>query len=167
MNQACPFCDPAITESEFASSPNFRAIYNLAPILPGHSLIIPREHVQSLLGLSEEKLHELMSFSCHVMKGLLSAFGVSAFNWTIQEGEEAGQTIPHLHVHLIPRRVNDLRQPEDWYRLLRRSESEAIDSEARRKLDRHEIRRIVADIRRQIAPFPEGNPTKPPALHGN
>lgn len=153
MTEQCPFCDLAILDSEFASSSNFRAVYNLAPILPGHSLIIPKKHVKSFMDLSEDHLHELVSFSRHTMRALLATFNVSGFNWTIQEGGEAGQTIPHLHVHLIPRQVNDLRQPGDWYPLLRQSESEIIDSEERTKLSRQDMRQIVQEIKKHVKPF--------------
>ena len=143
----CPFCNSSIDQAIFAESENFLAIYNIAPILPGHSLIIPRWHVQSLMDLSDPELGEMMVFARNTVRLLLKTFGVKAFNWTIQEGEEAGQTVPHLHVHLIPREPNDLPQPGDWYPLLRQSESEIIDSESRSRLTPDEMQKIVMKIR--------------------
>ena len=52
----CPFCHTSIADAVFARSDNFLAVYNIAPIFPGHSLIIPRKHIESVMGLDEEKL---------------------------------------------------------------------------------------------------------------
>lgn len=153
MVNGCPFCKDQILDSEFASSPNYRAIYNRAPILPGHSLIIPKRHMESLMALSEDELYEMVGFSRHVMEGLLSAFNASGFNWTIQEGEEAGQTVHHLHLHLIPRHPEDLPDPGDWYPLLQKSESEKIDSEERNQLENKELKHIVEKIKKHMAPY--------------
>jgi bis(5'-adenosyl)-triphosphatase len=154
MNEAsgniCPFCNTNVYEAVFAESENFRAIYNIAPILPGHSLIIPKRHLQSLMDLSDSELCEMMIFGRNVVRILLRAFNAVALNWTIQEGEEAGQTVPHLHMHLIPREPNDLPRPGDWYPLLRKSQSEMIDSESRPQLSPHEMKEIVAHIK-QVA----------------
>lgn len=152
-NINCPFCHPNVEDDTFMESENFRAIYNISPILPGHSLVIPKQHLQSLIDLSDAALCEMMLFARSVVKVLLRAFEVSAFNWTIQEGTEAGQTIPHLHLHLIPRQDNDLKHPGDWYPLLRErlnNHSEIIDSESRTKLTRDERRIIVIHLR-QVA----------------
>jgi bis(5'-adenosyl)-triphosphatase len=89
----------------------------------------------------------MMVFSKDIVKILLKTFGVKAFNWTIQEGEEAGQTISHLHLHLIPRKQGDLPQPGDWYPRLRESQSNVIDSEERQRLSPQEMRRVVDKIK--------------------
>lgn len=149
-NSGCPFCGTNIDESVFAESENFCAIYNIAPILPGHSLIIPKRHLGSLMDLSDSELCEMMIFGRDVVRILLRAFDSAAFNWTIQEGEEAGQTVQHLHMHLIPRESNDLPQPGDWYPLLRKSQLEVIDSDSRPRLTPHEMQEVVARIR-QVA----------------
>ena len=59
---SCPFCGTNIRETVFAESKNFCAIYNIAPILPGHSLIIPKRHLESLMDLSDSELCEMMIF---------------------------------------------------------------------------------------------------------
>ena len=146
----CPFCDSSIYEAAFAESENFRAVYNIAPILPGHSLVIPKWHVQSLMDFSESELCEIMIFGRKVVAILLRAFSVQAFNWTIQEGKEAGQTISHIHLHLIPRKRKYLRHPGDWYPLLRdnlSSQSEIIESDSRARLTSDEMRRVVTYLR--------------------
>lgn len=146
----CPFCNENVLKTQFAESDNFWAIYNLAPILPGHSLIIPKQHYQSILEVSDNELSEMMVFSRKVIRILFKTFNVEAFNWTIQEGIEAGQTVPHLHLHLIPRVPNDLPEPGDWYPLLKKSQTEVIDSEQRAKLTPEQMEIIVNKIR-QVA----------------
>lgn len=143
----CPFCYPNVEESKFAETDNFVAIYNVAPILPGHSLVIPKWHLESLMELTNTELCEMTIFSRDAVKILLETFGVGAFNWTIQEGEAAGQTVFHLHLHLIPRESDDLPQPGDWYPLLRKSQTENIDSESRPRLTPNEMRKVVMKIR--------------------
>ena len=145
---SCPFCREQVQANHFAASEHFLALYNLAPILPGHSLVIPRRHILSLMELDDLELCELTLFSRDIVKVLQKAFGSRSFDWTIQEGLEAGQTIPHLHLHLIPRVQGDLPQPGDWYPLLEQSESEIIDSEARPKLTESEMQAIVRKLRR-------------------
>jgi len=144
--QTCPFCSQKIMDAKFSESENFLAIYNLAPILPGHSLIIPRRHVESLMELDDEELYEMMMFSRDTTRVLLELFKSSGFDWTIQEGEDAGQSVPHLHLHLIPRKSNDLSQPGDWYPLLRESEAEVIDIAPRPHLTTDEMKMIVSRI---------------------
>jgi bis(5'-adenosyl)-triphosphatase len=146
-SKPCIFCQEKVQENYFLESENFLAIYNLAPILPGHSMVIPKKHHQSLMELSEAELCEMTIFARKTVKLLMKAFSVTAFNWTIQEGVEAGQTVPHLHLHLIPRAEKDLPQPGDWYPLLKASEEEDIDSEARPRHSYEEIAQIVEKLR--------------------
>ncbi len=144
----CPFCEAGAEAAAFAELENFRAIYDISPILPGHSLVTPKWHVTSLMELSEAELGEMMAFSRAVLKTLLLAFQGQGFDWTIQEGKVAGQSVPHLHLHLLPRKAEDLPQPGDWYPVLMKSLNiDAIDSEKRPRLRREEMERIVRHLR--------------------
>ena len=97
-------CENLKSNKFFAESDKFVAIYNQAPILPGHSLVIPKWHLTNFMELSQYERYELIDFCTLVIEGLQLAFSVSSFNLTIQEGFEAGQTVDHLHIHLIPRK---------------------------------------------------------------
>jgi bis(5'-adenosyl)-triphosphatase len=83
QNTPCPFCREDVQAGHFAASDNFLALYNLAPILPGHSLVIPRRHILSLMELSDRELCELTLFSRDIVKVLQKAFGSRSFDWTI------------------------------------------------------------------------------------
>lgn len=147
----CPFCNEIIQRAQFAESDNFRAIYNRAPILPGHSLVIPKQHVESMMELTENELAEMMTFSRKVIRILFKTFQAQAFDLTIQDGAAAGQTVPHLHLHLIPRISADLPNPGDWYPLLEKSQAESVDSELRTRLTPNQIDAIVKKIRDEIS----------------
>ncbi len=124
----CPFCNPTINTIAFAESLNFLAVYNIASAFPGHSLVIPKMHLTSFTDLSDELLLEMLRLSKKVVRIIQVAFNTDAFNWTIQEKEEAGQSVMHLHLYIIPRYKGDLPDPGDWYPKLRAYYDAAIDS---------------------------------------
>lgn len=147
----CPFCSEDISEIAFMESQNFWVVYNHAPILPGHSLVIPKNHIESLLELDEQELFEFVQLSTKAAKLILKVFKADSFNWTVQEKPAAGQTIPHLHLHIFPRHENDLPSPGDWYPILKENEeSQYIDSNKRQRLTRSELIEIVIQIRDQM-----------------
>ena len=148
--EECPFCKPDIKEISFLSSPDFHVIYNHSPILPGHSLVIPKQHYESLLDLPLSLSHEMINLSMHAVRILMKIFHAEAFDWTIQDGEAAGQTVPHLHLHLIPRKTNDLKDPGDWYPELEKSKNLKIDSKNRKAHTKEELLLIVENIRQNI-----------------
>ena len=143
----CPFCRPSIKEAVFFESTHFMAIYNIAPVFPGHALVIPKVHKTGLLLIPEEEIVEMVKLSRMVVRILQKAFHTRGFNWTIQEGEEAGQTIEHLHMHIIPRKPQDMEHPGDWYPLLKKFYTENIDSELRPKISADEMKRIVSKLK--------------------
>ena len=143
--QECPFCADAVGDATFMESPRFRAIVNIAPILPGHSLIAPKRHVESLLALSDDEVAELVNLSRRAVAVLMRAHNADGFDWTIQESEAAGQSVAHLHLHLIPRVRGDLPEPGDWYARL-------IEYRGRPQLTPEETRRIARQLRAAAGP---------------
>src|SRR5262249_44892582 len=113
--QECPFDYPGIRGAEYAGDERFAAIYNIAPVLPGHSLIIPRWHVARLGDLSEEESRRFFVFAGRVTKFLVAHFQGDGFDWSIQDGWTAAQTVEHIHLHIIRRWQGDLPAPGDWY----------------------------------------------------
>ena len=147
---SCPFCSSTISDAVFLENKKFKAIYNIAPILPGHSLVIPINHISSIMELNNEDLAEFIIFSRKTVQILSSVFQTTAFNWTLQEKEEAGQTIEHLHIHIIPRTKGDLPEPGDWYPKLKAQSEENIDSDKRQKLKPEEMVRVVERLRKAV-----------------
>jgi diadenosine tetraphosphate (Ap4A) HIT family hydrolase len=106
----CPFCE--ITQ---ASSPprvisqNEHAfvIRDGYPVTPGHSLIIPKRHVGSYFEASESEKQCLLALLDLAKLQLDGEFKPAAYNIGINDGAAAGQTVPHCHIHLIPRYDQD------------------------------------------------------------
>ena len=88
-----------------------------------------------------------MLFARRTTRVLARAFAADGFDWSIQDGVSAGQTVPHLHLHVIPRRAGDLPDPGDWYPALMASESAQLDDRARRRLTPAEHAQVTAHLR--------------------
>jgi len=115
-NHSCLFCniDPSliILENELAF-----AMYDGFPVTNLHSLIIPKRHVSSYFDLSSEELLACDELVKELkMKISESDTTVTAFNVGINIGKDAGQTIFHCHIHLIPRREGDVPNPKGGVR---------------------------------------------------
>lgn len=149
--EKCPFCTKTIDLQSFTSSKNFYAIYNIAPIIPGHSLVIPERHIESLLELSDDELAEMMQLARKATKILTGAFRCSGFDWSVQDGEAAGQTVAHLHLHIVPRKANDLDEKKSWFGMIAESEKQFLDSASRPKLSPKEIEDITSTLRAYAA----------------
>lgn len=143
----CPFCSEDILDSVFMESDHFYAIYNIAPVIPGHSLIITRTHRESFLDFSQIELQELGIFTSAVIRRLMKVFQADAFNYSLQDGVNAGQTVPHFHLHVIPRRENDLESPGDWYPMIEKAGNYRLDSSRRERLSGDQLKRIVNNLR--------------------
>jgi diadenosine tetraphosphate (Ap4A) HIT family hydrolase len=86
------------------------------PVSEGHILIISKEHVSDWFSASETLLANVI-FALSEMKNFLQKkYNPQGYNIGVNCGESAGQTIMHLHVHLIPRYVNDIDDPRGGVR---------------------------------------------------
>jgi bis(5'-adenosyl)-triphosphatase len=101
------------------------------------------------MDLDSSELAEFAIFAQRVTGFLQYVFNSVGFNWTIQEGEAAGQSVMHLHLHIIPRTAGDLPHPGDWYPRLRESVSRHIDDETRPRLTRQQMDSVVEHLRRE------------------
>jgi bis(5'-adenosyl)-triphosphatase len=84
------------------------ALVNLKPILPGHVLVSPIKKVPRIRDLTTAEISDLFLTVQRVSRVVERAFSASALNIAIQDGEDAGQSVPHVHVHIIPRKDADL-----------------------------------------------------------
>jgi bis(5'-adenosyl)-triphosphatase len=149
--QKCPFDHPGIRTAEYAGDGEFAAIYNIAPVLPGHSLVIPRRHVERLGLLSDNEVCHFFIFARKITDFLSSHFKADGFDWALQDGMSAGQTVGHVHLHMIPRWFGDLPSPGDWYTRLQlpigTNSACVIDSNIRPRLSDIELNTIVTSLR--------------------
>jgi diadenosine tetraphosphate (Ap4A) HIT family hydrolase len=91
----------------------------------------------------------MAAFSRKITKLLLKAFHADAFDWSLQENETAGQTIPHLHMHIVLRFQGDFQDPGDWYPKIRNNCNDVLDSDKRKRLSRNEMKKIVGRLREE------------------
>jgi len=100
------------------------------------------------MDLTDRELSELFIFSVQIARLLGTFTGSTDFNYVVQNGLSAGQTIPHLHVHVLPRTPADLPHPGDYYELLQEGERKIIDSEKRGRLADEYMENTVQQLRR-------------------
>lgn len=120
----CPFC--AISEIEngiWHETEYFYCLYNHKPILPGHSLVIPRKHCESFVDMDKEEMEDLVHVLKFSVQTLMKAYNCTGYNISLQNGEEAGASINHIHWHVIPRKENDIEgDPSKWHAMIIESE---------------------------------------------
>lgn len=116
----------------FAASHLAVAFVNLRPVLPGHVLVCSRRPVPRVADLAPDELRALWDLGARVGRLLTAEYGADALTWSIQDGSAAGQTVPHVHLHILPRRRHDLPRGDDVWEELDRSEREAAAAMARR-----------------------------------
>ena len=109
--EECPFCAPDSTRELITESAMIYAMSDKYPVNPGHTLIIPKHHVADYFELSERSKHACWLVVDRVKKLLVQKFRPDGFNVGINVGAIAGQTIQHVHIHLIPRYQGDVENP--------------------------------------------------------
>jgi len=111
----CPFCALLPYQGAVANE-HAVAFPDGFPISPGHTLIIPKRHIASLFEATEEERAALFDLLGVMRERLLLERNPDGFNIGINDGEAAGQTVMHLHIHLIPRYVGDMPDPRGGVR---------------------------------------------------
>ena len=86
------------------------------PVSPGHTLIIPRRHVASFFDLTDAERADLLSLLTAARDDLERQSRPAGYNIGINDGAAAGQTVPHVHMHLIPRYEGDRDDPRGGVR---------------------------------------------------
>ncbi|KAK7509310.1 HIT-like domain-containing protein [Phyllosticta citriasiana] len=97
-----------ITSQIFHLTPLTFALVNLKPLLPGHVLVCPRRVVPRLSQLSTAEISDLFLTVQRVSRMIERVYAADALNVAIQDGVAAGQSVPHVHAHVIPRSSGDM-----------------------------------------------------------
>ncbi len=105
---SCPFCNikESICENKLAF-----AVYDKFPVSKGHMLIVTRRHVTDYFSTSEEEKLAIIDLLAKCKDILDGKFNPDGYNIGVNCGREAGQTVMHLHIHLIPRYKGDINDP--------------------------------------------------------
>ena len=111
----CPFCPPPAART-FLETPDLLALWDAYPASPGHALIIPRRHVATWFDATDAERAALAAATEQVKAEIEKLHRPDGYNIGINVGEAAGQTVFHLHVHVIPRYRGDVAQPRGGVR---------------------------------------------------
>jgi len=112
----CPFCQFIRTEEPIAQRRTFFAKFDKYPVSPGHVLLIPRRHITTFFELNEEEREDFFDLLLEVRSTLEHQFHPDGLNIGVNIGPAAGQTVMHLHIHVIPRYLGDVEHPEGGVR---------------------------------------------------
>ncbi len=110
IKEDCIFCKIAkgdIPSATIYESNDFKCILDVAPANRGHALIIPKEHSDNIYELDADMAAKVFSFATVAAKAIKEETGCEGLNIIQNNGEIAGQTVNHFHMHLVPRFKDD------------------------------------------------------------
>lgn len=135
MNQDCIFCKIAngeIPSKTVYEDDDFRVILDLGPATEGHVLILPKEHAENLYELPEYVAAKVLPVAKKLAIQMKNKLHFDGLNLVQNNGETAGQTVMHFHMHMIPRYKND-NQEIGW--IPGEPTSEELEAVARRIME--------------------------------
>ena len=141
-NKSCIFCSIVSGQQPGAQvyrDDNFLVIMDKYPINKGHTLVIPKKHYENLLQMPTAEVSMLYSIVPIVAKAVILAVDADGFNVGQNNGIAANQIVPHVHVHIVPRFIDD--SPDGRW-------------PARRVANHQELKEIALKIKREILPVP-------------
>lgn len=106
MREDCIFCKLAngvIPTATLYEDEDFRVILDAAPAARGHALILPKRHYDDVCELDEALKARVLGVAAKMGKAMKSGLGCAGFNLVQNNGQAAGQTVMHFHMHVIPR----------------------------------------------------------------
>jgi diadenosine tetraphosphate (Ap4A) HIT family hydrolase len=118
----CPFC--TLPSSRIVKENDLAVLVRDAyPVSPGHSLVIPKRHIGSWFEATEEERTAMLALIDEAKAMIDAELAPNSYNIGINDGPAAGQTVPHLHMHLIPRFEGDVPDPRGGVRWVIASEA--------------------------------------------
>lgn len=114
----CLFCDRNNKEKNTVILENEHAYvrWDNFPVSNGHLEVVPKEHVQTFFDLTDEQAAAIFDLLKQAKAIVEEKYSPDAYNLGINDGEAAGRTVHHLHIHLIPRYVGDVKNPRGGIR---------------------------------------------------
>ncbi len=109
MRDDCIFCKIAagqIPSATLYEDGNFRVILDLGPAARGHALILPKAHYADLSEIDDDTAGKVLPLAKKMVSAMTKALGCAGMNLVQNNGEAAGQTVRHFHMHIIPRYAN-------------------------------------------------------------
>jgi diadenosine tetraphosphate (Ap4A) HIT family hydrolase len=118
MDDPCPLCSAAARGGILAANDHAVAIFDAFPVSPGHALILSKRHVAELFQLSVDEQQSLWALLPDVKMTIESERSPAGYNIGVNVGTAAGQTVAHVHVHVIPRYTGDVDDPAGGVRFV-------------------------------------------------
>ncbi|KAE9035999.1 hypothetical protein PR003_g7297 [Phytophthora rubi] len=132
----------------FYESASSFALVNLKPIVPGHVLVVPKRPVARFEMLDVDEVSDLWTTAQRVGKQVERRYGASSLTFAIQDGKEAGQTVKHVHIHVIPRVAQDFEHNDDIYTEIEKHEQTLfVDNETRTARSEADMAAEAAQLR--------------------
>ncbi len=106
----CIFCKiiaGEIPSSTLYEDENFKAIMDISPAAKGHVIILSKKHYANLFELEEDVASKVMTVATRIARAIKAELDCDGINLLQNNGEAAGQTVYHFHLHIIPRYIND------------------------------------------------------------
>jgi histidine triad (HIT) family protein len=110
MEEKCIFCEIAakrLPTNAVYEDEQVIAFLDIRPSNPGHTLVVPKKHYETLLDVPEEEAAHLMKVVKHIAEGIVESMKADGFNILQNNKKAAYQLIPHAHFHVVPRFEND------------------------------------------------------------
>lgn len=111
----CPFCNPK-PERIVVAGVAAMALWDSYPLNPGHVLLVPRRHVRSWFEATLAERDEMLRLADDARRIVIERHRPDGFNLGLNDGAAAGQTVPHVHLHLVPRYRGDVADPRGGVR---------------------------------------------------
>ncbi len=99
----CRIIEGELPSSKVYEDDDVLAILDVSPVAKGHCLVMPKKHYRDYLSTPKDTLHKVMDVAQRIGQAEVSVLGAKGINILTNVGEMAGQSVPHFHVHVIPR----------------------------------------------------------------
>ncbi len=142
MEKNCIFCKIVTGDSEVEKiyeDDLIIAFLDISPINPGHILVIPKEHTASPASLTEETSGRIFYVASRLGLAFKKALDADGFNLHLSDGSCAGQTVPHAHLHVVPRYTDDAFH-WNWRKLPHNEDNSELIDKIKSKLKLSSIR---------------------------
>jgi len=104
----CPFCSrDSLATRIIAENESALAFPTNIPIVPGHVLVVPKRHVERYEELTPGEKDGIETLRTRLTRALATSFSATGFNYAWNDGAVAGQSVPHFHLHVVPRKEGD------------------------------------------------------------
>lgn len=141
-DHACPFCGPP-ADNVFFTGDLVIGIWDAFPVSPGHALLIPRRHVADWFEATPEEQAELLRAATVAKAVIETRYRPNGYNLGINAGAAAGQTVFHLHFHVIPRYTGDVPDPRGGVRHVIPSKANYLTPKADELDDRYRPQALI------------------------